>query len=118
MKNLKLDFGARLGLSGVLALTSGLLGKMTVLQRIYEVVRFTEGELSQVKVTDLGNGASKFEPPSPSFGRIEIQVEEGDCQVLRQEIETSPHIRLSDVPWATDLKAQLAEPSVFPKRRK
>jgi hypothetical protein len=118
MKNLNLNFGQRLGLAGFLALATGPLGKMAALQRIHEAVRFTDGEMRQVKVTELGNGISGFEPPTPDFGHLEVQIEDADVAVLQQEIDSHQQFHIVDMAWVAETKRQLAVPSVAAKKRR
>lgn len=116
MKNLNLPFAQRLGLTNFLASVTGPLGKINAMGRIYDVVRFTESEMSKVKITDLGNGTSSFVPPSLSFGALDAQIEDADAQLLLQEIDAHQGWRVSDKEWVNDLKGQLSAPSA--KKRK
>jgi hypothetical protein len=117
MKNLSLDFPQRLRLGNFLAQTSGALGKIAALGRIYEAVRFSDEEWRQIRVQDLGNGTSNVEPPSPEFGRLETQLEDSDCPVLLQDLDSHQGFHLTDVAWVNAVKAQLASASVPVKRR-
>jgi hypothetical protein len=106
MKNLELTFAQRIGLTNFLAEATGPLGKMVAMQRIYESVRFSEDEMKQIKTKDLGNGLTGFEQPSPTFGQIKTQIEDGDAAVLRQEIDAHQRFRLADLGWVNHVKAR------------
>ncbi len=117
MKNLNVNFAQRLSLGNFLALATGPLGKMASLQRVYEAVRFSDADMRQIKVTDLGNGMSTFQPPSPEFGTLEVQVEDADATILHQEIDSCQQFRIADLGWVNSIKEQLAAPSVAGKKR-
>jgi hypothetical protein len=111
MKGLTLEFAERIGLAAFLGQSSGPLGKMTALQRVYDAVRLTDSEMQQVKRTDLGGGMVNVQAPSPEFGRVTAQVEDADAEVLRLEIDSCQGFRISDLKWVRRAKDQLSAPS-------
>jgi hypothetical protein len=119
MKNLNLNFAQRLNVTNFLASVTGPLGKMSALQHVYEAVRFTDEEMRQVKMTDLGNGMSSFEPPSiPDFGHLEVQIEDADASVLQQQFDSHQQFRIADMVWVGEIKKQLAATSVTAKKKR
>ena len=111
MKNLKLDFGARLQLTNMLGTVTGPLSKMAALQHVWCAVRFTDSELPQIKSIDKGGGMFIYEPPLPGWGSIEIQIEDSYASTLQQEIESYQGFRVVDIGWVDDLKEQLSAPA-------
>ncbi|HXS93192.1 MAG TPA: hypothetical protein VN736_01235 [Candidatus Limnocylindrales bacterium] len=107
MKAINVRFAERFGLANFVGQTSGTLAKLSAMQRIYDAVRFNESEMAQVKVTDLGNGLSNVAPPSDSFGEKTIELEDGDAQMLLQEIEGYQRFTMSDMKWVNSVKDQL-----------
>lgn len=107
MKNLTLDFGARLGLASFLGQTTGPLAKISSLQRIHNVVRFSDEDASKIEVKPLGNGVSTFIAPSPEFGRLEAPLEDADITVLLAELDSFPNFRISDMAWVQSVRSQL-----------
>jgi hypothetical protein len=107
MKTFELTFGPRLKLGNVLAGASGkTLGEITALAAVFELVRFTEVELKQVKQQTEGN-VTRFEPPSEEFGSVTITIEDGQAQVLDRELEFAPRLDISDLDWVKALKEKL-----------
>ena len=112
MKNLKLTFAHRLGLTNFLASAKGPLATMSALQRIYDAVRLTDDEHRQIKFSDNGDGTSAVGAPPPPFGNIETQVEDSDAGVLLAEIDAFRSWGLLDLLWVNQVKQQLAAESV------
>ena len=107
MKNLTVTFPERVGVTNFIAAATGPLGKLVALQKIYEAVRFTEPEMAEIKVKDLGNGMSSFEPPSADFGTVTVKIEDSDAAILLQDIEAHQNYHLSDLNWVNSVKSQL-----------
>lgn len=107
MVTLHLTFPARVGLSNLVGIATGPLGKLISLQKVFEAVRLSEEEAAQVVVRDLGNGMSSFEPPSAEFGVKDAQIEDADADVLLREIEGNQNFRMSDLTWVEAVKKQI-----------
>jgi hypothetical protein len=109
MKTLTLDFAQRIGLMTFLGVQEGSLAKLNALGRVYDLVRLSDAEMRQVKVTDLGNGTSTLAPPSPDFGRIEAHIEDADAAIVVSALDAAHGLRMADRAWANAVKQQLTK---------
>jgi len=109
MKNLTLNFWQRVGLMNVLGTATGPLAKITALARVYDAVRFTDAEMQQVQIQDLGNGRSALKPPTPDYGTKTIEIEDADAKAVLAEIEAYPAFQISDMTWVNEVKAALSQ---------
>lgn len=115
MKQLTLTFPRRIGLWNFLTVySSPVLGKTKSMGRIYDAVRFSDQDLGQIKLTNVGNGMTSFEPPTLDFGHIETNIEDADAAMLLQEINSPQSnfmFRVTDRQWVDHVEAELSAPS-------
>lgn len=110
MKTFDLKFGPRLTLSNLLGVVSGRpLAQQLALAATYEQIRFTEGELKQIKTTPLDGGRTMFAPPSLDFGTVTVTIEDSQADVLVKEIETGVGLAVPDMVWIRPLLDELKE---------
>ena len=107
MKNLTLTFAQRLKSTDILGKITGTLDKIVALSAAYEAIRFTEDEVRQIKVKDLGNGMQAYEPPSAGFALLSVQLEDAHAAAFLKELDGYAGFTVADLGWLTDLKKQL-----------
>jgi len=108
MKNLTLTFVQRLKAANILGLASGNLEKIQPLSTALEVIRFTEEETKQIKITPNGGGIVAYEPPAPEFGMKDVSLEDAHAAAVLRELDAFQGYQVADVAWLTDLKKQLS----------
>ena len=118
MKQVSINFNQRVGLVNFLAGATGPLGKIAALGRINDAVRFTDTEMQQIKITDVGNGNSAFVPPTPDFGQMVARIEDADAALLVQELDACQNFRIFDRDWVGHVRSKLTAPDVTSKRGK
>jgi hypothetical protein len=105
MKQITLDFVDRIKLAGAGAAVGGVLGlarggtaKMSVCIKLYETIRFSEEESTQMTIVPGPNGQTFFTPPvdKPDFGLKQITIEDLWATVLIQELDAFPDYALAD----------------------
>jgi len=107
MKNLNFTFVQRLKVSNILGQVSGNLEKILPLSNALEVIRFSEEEQRQIKITPNGGGIVSYEAPTPDFGTKAITLEDAQAQAVLRELESFQGYQVMDVAWLTDLKTKL-----------
>jgi len=108
MKTIECDFITRFKLSGILDQVDGSLGKMKALGAVFDKVRFTEDEAKEITTKQVGDSVTFSTPEGHAdFGRIEIEIEDGQAEFLLKELEGWQHFRISDLTWVEQLKTLL-----------
>lgn len=115
MKDLELDFVQRLKTADLLSKVTGPLDKIVALAAVFQAVRFTEAEMAQITVKQLGNGVQSFEPPYATFGTLRTQLEDSQAAALLAEFHLCQGLTIADLPWFSAVKKQLEADSVPPK---
>ena len=88
---------------------------------MYEAVRFTEAELAQLKVTDLGGGTVNYqiidtERSVADFGGKDVAIEDQQAKWLARELDAwVASATIDDLSWLTPLRESLQAP---PKKGK
>ena len=124
MTTIKLNFINRVKLTGILSAARGGEGgfdKLHALLKVYEAVRFTEAELAQLKVTDLGGGTVNYqiidtESSVTDFGAKDVAIEDQQAKWLARELDAwVASATIDDLSWLTPLRESLQAP---PKKGK
>jgi len=107
MKSLELPFATRVRLTGILATAVGLpLAVMNSLGDIYDLVRFSEDELKQIKIEDQGNGKSLFSTLD-TFPPKKIEIEDIAAKHLDGYLENNNVFSIADREWVNALRKAL-----------
>ena len=113
MKNIDLSFIARVRLTGILASAEGNLGKLTALQAVFEKARFSESEQAEaanvtLSLTPDGWLVASSGTVPELVGKIKtISIEDGQAEVLAQELAINPSLRMADLVWVTKIQEAL-----------
>ena len=116
MTNIKLTFINRVKLTGILSAARGGDGgfeKLHALLKVFESVRFTEAELQQMKVSDLGGGVVNYQITDPAvsgpdFAAKAGKLEDAQAKWLLKELDAwVSNATIDDLQWLDPLLAQL-----------
>ena len=119
MITIKMNFITRLKLTGILTGVrggEGGLDKLHGLLAIFEVVHFTEKEMEEIRVTDVGNGIANYavidpEKSGPEFALKEVKIEDHPAKWLLKELDVwAANAVIEDLKWLDPLREQLVAP--------
>lgn len=117
MKTLNLDFILRVKLSAAIGSALGLpLAAMRSLGATYDKICFSDDEVKQMTIEDLGNGRSNYTPPrgAEEFAKKQVLLEDTDANHLRHHLENWNGYQIADRVWIDPLLDKL---SAQPERR-